>query len=121
MVLPFFFRNLTFWFLQNYTREKETRVKMTEDGDVVLKGGGKSEYLRPKDLREVAGCLNNWRSAWARLWPWSYEPEVFCKIMEDYCYLQVSRVVCNCFNKLRVCFVTVREEEERPGGEDKAD
>ena len=68
-------------------------MKMTEDGDVVLKGGGKSEYLRPQNLREVAGCLHNWRSAWARLWPWSYEAEVFMKIMDDYCYLQVS--LCN--------------------------
>ena len=85
-----------FWSVQNYTQEKETRVKMLEGGEVLLKGGGKADYLRPTNLREVAGCLANWRSAWARLWPWSYEAEVFCKVMEDFCYLQVRLVlVCN--------------------------
>ena len=40
-------------------------------------------------MRECHNAIQNWRSAMARLWPWSWEAEVFVKLMEDYGYLQV--------------------------------
>ena len=85
---------LKFWAscnASNYTKQADTKVKLLEGGEVLLKGGGRGEYKHPKSLQEVAGCLTNWRSAMARLWPWSYEAEVFCKLMEDFCYLQLAK------------------------------
>ena len=43
-----------------------------------------------RSVRECHNAIQNWRSAMARLWPWSWESEVFVKLMEDYGYLQVT-------------------------------
>ena len=65
-----------------FCREKTRFVKMGEGDEVQLRGGARSEYHHPRTIQEVSACLVNWRSALQRLWPWSYEAEVFIRVME---------------------------------------
>ena len=93
----------------SYKRDKKAGVRLREDGEVELRGSGRADYYHPKSVRECHNAIMNWRSAMARLWPWSWEAEVFVKLMEDYGYLQVLermiviRIVINvCFSLPRV-------------------
>ena len=95
-------------------------MRLRADGEGERRGSGRADYYHPKSVRECHNAIQNWRSAMARLWPWSWEAEVFVKLMEDYGYLQVyavrlvklddSKVI-----YLRICFSLPRARELRCG------
>ena len=66
----------------SYKRDKRAVVRPKEDGEVEVRGTGKADYYHPKTVHECYQAAMNWRSAMSRLWPWSWESEVFCRYFE---------------------------------------
>ena len=67
---------LAFWSSQNvYSSKlkKQSTLRMVRS-EIRITTNDTENFTEVKTVQEAWECLNNYRSAWSRLWPWDWTP-----------------------------------------------